>query len=820
MLMKGKIISGLIACWLLSLAIVHCEAANINTAQSGPWTTASTWVGGVIPSEGDGATIKSGHTVTIPSSGTKTCADLIIEAGGKLYANTGGSQRYVDVYGNITCDGSIGNGAVYDGISFNIEGAACLISGSGAFDASRMRKNTSINTTTTLTIAMNVALGYGGTAIFNNKSASVFHIIINQGATLACPGNAGTPGNVCIDGPNASNGSSYGGSVTVNGTLTVSGILYLTTDNNSSTYAVAFTVNNGGIANVGSVVCTGSGSASHTTTINDGGMLNFTSGDWGSIGSLNNVYTFGPASTIEYSSAVAQNVGNPASYGHLVISGSGVKTVYPGNITINGNLSILSGTALIITQSLAVTLEGNLLLNSADGLVLKAGNATSAPGSFIYSGSVSGSGSVKAEIFMSKYLAANDAIYHLISSPVATQNIQPEFVTDPPEGSTDFYRWDEPLEQWVNSKEVSGLWNTGFQPGDDRTFKPGRGYLAAYATDVIKNFSGTISNENLDVPIFYTSGYYSGLNLIGNPYTSAITADIQNWTKVNVGNAVWVWDPVSGNYKTWNGFTGSLVAGIIPAMQGFFIKASGPLPSLIIPAASRTHSSQAAYKAQGDLELKILLSGHGYSDEGVLYVSRPPSGLPDSLFNVAKLMGFCDAPQVYFLQNSGMFSILKSDSLQGTRVIPIGIKKGIADTLRFDFRGMETFSAEDDFYLEDRLEGKTINLRDSTSYDFVSYESQENERFFLHYKNTSGMQIFSVTSRVRMYSEKGDLRIEGLEDNMGCEMLSIYDMAGRTVMEQLIPAGISRIGLHLAPACYMVRLTTGKTVVSKKLFIR
>ena len=816
MLMKGKFFTGLLACWLLPWASVNCEAADIITAQSGSWTTSSTWVGGVVPGQGDNAIIQNGHTVTIPSSGTKSCTNLIVASGGKLYANTGGTQRYVDIYGDITCNGIIGNGSVLDGISFNIEAATCLISGNGVFDASRMRKNTGANSATTLTIAMNVTLTYNGTAIFNNKSASNFHIIINQGCTLNCPGNNGIPGNVCIDGSNASNGSSYGGSITVNGTLTVSGILYLTTDNNSTTYTVSFTVNNGGLVNTASVVCANSGSACHITNICDGGKLNFTSGDWGIIGFTNNSYTFGSASTVEYSGG-PQNAGNPAAYGHLIISGSGEKTVSPGDLTINGDLNIQNACCLVIPQSRAVTLQGNLILNSSDGLVLKAGSADAAPGSFIHNGSVSGSGTVKVEKFISKYLTQNDANYHMISSPVVTQNIQPEFVSDPPENSTDFYRWDEPLAQWVNSKTATGLWNTSFQPGDDRTFRPGCGYLTAYASDVTRNFSGTISNSDLIVPVSFTTGDYAGYNLAGNPYPSALIADIHNWAKTNVQNAVWVWDPVSGNYKTWNGLTGTLAAGIIPAMQGFFIKASGPMASILIPAASRTHSSQAAYKSIVALELQISLSGGAYCDESVLFISRPWPDFPDSMLNVTKLMGFRDAPQLYFLQKSNMFSIFQADTLTGNWVIPMGIQKGSADILRFDFSGTEIFSGEDAFYLEDRLEGRTINLREVTSYGFVSHLPRENERFFLHYKNTTGTYTQSMLNTVRMYSEKGDLRIDGLEDFMGCEMLGIYDMAGRRVLEQLIPPGITRISLNLVPAYYIVRLVVGKASVSKKL---
>jgi len=424
---------------------------------------------------------------------------------------------------------------------------------------------------------------------------------------------------------------------------------------------------------------------------------------------------------------------------------------------------------------------------------------------------------VKVEKFIAKYQLANDANYHIISSPVNAQNIQPEFVTDPPDSSTDFYCWDEPSAQWLNSKTTTGSWNTQFQPGDDRTFEPGRGYLTAYPADVIRNFSGAISNSDLEVPVTFTSGDFAGYNLVGNPYVSSLLADIHNWTKINVQNAVWVWDPVSGNYKTWNGLTGTLTAGIIPAMQGFYIKASGPLPTLVIPASSRAHHDQAAYKTAIPLVLKISLSGGGYYDESVLFMSGSHSDPGDTLFNVMKIMGFRDAPQLYFRERSTIFSIFRADTLFENQVIPIGIQKGRADTLKFEFSVTDTFSGKDSFYLEDRIEGKSIELKEGTVYEFVSSQPCENARFLLRYKNVTGTHTQSILNTVRIYSEKGELRIVGLEDFTGCEMLEIFDMAGRRVLERLIPPGNTRVCLNLVPAYYLVCVSAGKAIVSKKL---
>jgi len=796
-------------------------AADIISAQSGSWTSSSTWVGGVVPAQGDNVTIKSGHSVTIPSSGTKTCTNLTIENGGHLYANAGGAPRYMDIYGNITCNGTVGNGSTLDAISFNTEAANCLISGSGVFDASRIRKNTGTNSVTTLEIAMNLTLRYAGTDIFNNKSASNYHIVIDAGSTLDCAGNSGSPGNLCIDGSTGSNGSSYGGSVTVNGTLVVTGILYLTTDNSSSNYSVSFTIHDGGVVNTSSVVCNDSGAAGHTTTVSDGGLLNFTSGDWGTIGMLNNTYIFGPASTIEYSGDGVQTVGNPAAYGQLLISGIGEKTLETVEIIVNSDLSVQGGASLVIPRSGRLTVQGDVDLGSPECLILKAGHSTSAPGSFISNGTFSGPGTALIEKFIPKYITADDPNYHLISSPVISQNIQPGFVSDPPDSSTDFYRWDENSGLWINSKNSSGLWNTSFQPGDDRTFNAGRGYLVAFDSDVIKDFSGIMYNSDLNVPVTNTSssGSYAGYNLIGNPYSSALNGDIQNWTKVNVQNAIWVWSPEAGNYLTWNGLTGTLADGVIPSMQGFFVKASGNSPSLVIPAASRVHHAQAGYKSLLQNSFGITLKGNTWHDEVILYIPPQPNGIPDSLFNVKKFFGYKDAPQLYFITQSDFLSIIESDTSSQEWVLPLGLKKGISDTLTFDFTGIDSFPGNSVIYLEDRLQGITINLREEGSYEFVSSSPEENERFFLHYRNATGIDTSITPGRIRIFSLGGALMIENPENSTGVGELEIYDMTARMVYAGIIPSGMKKINLDLCPGYYLARLTTGNSSVTAKIFL-
>ncbi|HCI72323.1 MAG TPA: hypothetical protein DHV30_17700, partial [Balneola sp.] len=89
----------------------------------------------------------------------------------------------------------------------------------------------------------------------------------------------------------------------------------------------------------------------------------------------------------------------------------------------------------------------------------------------------------------------------------------------------------------------------------------------------------------VDFGITYTAAADTGWNLIGNPFAATIDWDDNtNWTKTNVENTIYVWDPSAnggnGEYLTWNGTTGTLGGGLISPFQGFWVKANAVAPVL------------------------------------------------------------------------------------------------------------------------------------------------------------------------------------------------------------------------------------------------
>ncbi|MEZ5082437.1 MAG: hypothetical protein R2750_03150 [Bacteroidales bacterium] len=190
----------------------------------------------------------------------------------------------------------------------------------------------------------------------------------------------------------------------------------------------------------------------------------------------------------------------------------------------------------------------------------------------------------------------------------------------------------------------------------------GRGYR--YWVDDDVNRDETIQFTGiLNTKLHYRNGKFydleftlgHGLNLISNPYPSALNANIHSWTKTNVANSVWVWDATAGNYVYWNGTEnpsgsgyGTLTGGIIPAMQGFFIEATGANPSLTMPQSSRAHDSQNFYKSFGSGNLiRLNVSGNGYKDAlFVLFEQEATTGF-DAAYDVKKIYGLDEAPQLF-----------------------------------------------------------------------------------------------------------------------------------------------------------------------------
>ena len=128
-------------------------AQAIQSNGSGAWSSASTWVGGVVPGAGDDVEIVGSHVVTIdinPTSGTiySLCNSLSVSTNAVLQLGYDGTDqgKQFGITGDLHCDGTIsagrnvpadnssGDGLIYDhnsSLILNLTNATTTISGKG-----------------------------------------------------------------------------------------------------------------------------------------------------------------------------------------------------------------------------------------------------------------------------------------------------------------------------------------------------------------------------------------------------------------------------------------------------------------------------------------------------------------------------------------------------------------------------------------------------------------------------------------------------------------------------------------------------------------
>jgi uncharacterized repeat protein (TIGR02543 family) len=310
--------------------------------------------------------ITNGHTIDNDGSGSPpwNVKDLIVETGGRLWDNQfGGINTYVQIYGDILCNGIIGD-PLGDDISFDIAGGNdCSISGTGSFTAMRIRKDDAINPSfpTTLTVQMDIGLlrpETSGTVLYNDANqpgtdlvGSLFHVVINSGVTVRCSGRGSAMSNLSIDGFNGADPENCGGSFVISGLLDIDGIIYCK-NNNSSKYT-SLVIKNGGVVKCRYIETGASGLAGNTLRIENGGKLSFFGSVDTTITSLNNTTLNGfsivnntweleSGSTLEYSGRTEQKIHGISECSNLTVSGGGLKRL-DTDFTVGGMLKLENG---------------------------------------------------------------------------------------------------------------------------------------------------------------------------------------------------------------------------------------------------------------------------------------------------------------------------------------------------------------------------------------------------------------------------------------------------------------------------------------------
>jgi len=483
------------------------------------------------------------------------------------------------------------------------------------------------------------------------------------------------------------------------------------------------------------------------------------------------------------------------------------------------NLSITNTAGVSIDYNSKVTVSNTLTVDGSSSLTL---NSTSGGTASLIESTTPVTATVKR--YLADYVITNDYMFHLLSSPVTAQAIQPEFVTNTPTPGQDFYAWDEVNNLWINSTDGAGAWNSSFE----NNFTVGKGYLVAYPDPVTKTYTGTLNTyaSPLVLTCTNTSGMGEGWNLLGNPFPCAI-----DWANISLGdgmdNALYYYDNTQQKYRYYLQFSGdngttTIGSGqqYIPAMQGFMVHAKTTgTKTVSIDNNDRTHSGMDVYYKSANTapeSMVLTVAGNGAEDETFIHFNTNATNAFDGDFDAYKLRSYNSGLPNLFTKGSDNSELsinglpFESDNI----IIPLYFE-GIEGpwTITANLSQMQNKSV----LLEDTKLNKMSDLSISPMVAFEKSTGDNPDRFLLHFKALgtgdqtevaspnvyaygSSVYVASAPPRaeIRIYSITGQLISKTTASGDGME---VFEMSRQ-------PAGV-----------YFITVIDGKSSYSNKIVL-
>lgn len=361
-------------------------------------------------------------------------------------------------------------------------------------------------------------------------------------------------------------------------------------------------------------------------------------------------------------------------------------------------------------------------------------------------------------------------------------------------------------------------------------------------------------------PVTYTAEADTGWNLVGNPYGSTLNWDAPGWTKENMDNVIYVWNPATNQYLTWNGVNGSLGSGKISSFQAFWVKANAEDPVLQVPNSAKTtggvfrkeapdnNSSAPSFALHAETSEYGSSTHFTFTEEGSFTIDRLDAYrlLPFETENYTSIYSF--------FKDGTELAINNMPRRFGAPIeIPIQVD-AIRDGAFYDGLVTLTWPEIDQLpdgwsvTLLDRNSEKEINLREQDFYDFdiqsrgkVPPVINRAENFRLLEKS----QAKARNARFMLIIEPGEdsdelPKVVSLDQNypnpfnpatkikFGLPLedrvrIDVYDILGRqvqTITNRRYQAGFHEVefdGRALASGVYFYRLTTSNKVLNKKM---
>ena len=291
------------------------------------------------------------------------------------------------------------------------------------------------------------------------------------------------------------------------------------------------------------------------------------------------------------------------------------------------------------------------------------------------------------------------------------------------------------------------------------------------------------------------------------------------WTKTNLNDALYFFNPASGTFATYiDGIPSNGGSPYIPSFQGFYITTNGGgIGSLTATNTVRTTAinpnlySRTAVSSAFALEV----SYKNYTDEAVIVLNDNASFDFEGDKDALKMINPDAAPSLYTSSLGVDYSINSVPSLGSSYVMPLGLK--VTETGAYTFIPKNVDAIEGNVYLEDKTTGVLVDLKSNPTHT-VTVDSTQTNRFQLRFAN-SGTSTTSATTTTIYYFD-GTINVTLVNSNTTGN-LSLYNVLGTAVMSNVAVTGSGQISTtSIAPGAYIVKVVENGTITSKKIIVQ
>jgi hypothetical protein len=374
-------------------------------------------------------------------------------------------------------------------------------------------------------------------------------------------------------------------------------------------------------------------------------------------------------------------------------------------------------------------------------------------------------GDFSGNITMQRYLGAGLSDWRFLASPVLGVTLadwQDDFVTSGFPGST--YPSFPFVSIYTYDESVTGISDYGYNTATDVTnpITPGVGYWCYIGpVPLTVDLTGPPAKFTQTFSVSYTpdSGpSEDGYVMIGNPYPSPIDWSSSDWTKNNINDAVYIWNPALQQYASWvSGVATNGGSNIIASSQSFWIQTNAASPSLSCNENIKVSSSQAFLRpanqniisesSQSANNLKLSISGNGYSDETILQFGYGGTNGYDNSMDARKLFS-SNASVPGIASQDATLKDLSINSLPEISVlthIPIKTIVGVSGVYTIKIDSSSNIPLTTCLILEDLATGGKTPLTASSTYSFHILDTTQSARFILHVSPSNEVEIMNAS---------------------------------------------------------------------------